>query len=160
MSENNTCICKLHLSKFYKIAHFTVTGGKELFSNFLVEGMSCFQAIIKREIRKFQVVQVQRRQRIVQKSVMHLPKLLFCESQPITFLTFSFLPPSSLLMLSSRLHNAAVELGTWEASLQTVWTNDSPRESVVLQHSLTDVGHWGQGVNHPSVDQSIQHRTL
>lgn len=32
-----------------------------------MEGMSCFQAVIKREIRKFQVVQVQRQQRIVQK---------------------------------------------------------------------------------------------
>ena len=32
-----------------------------------MEGMSCFQAVIKRENRKFQVVQVQRQQRIVQK---------------------------------------------------------------------------------------------
>ena len=77
-----------------------------------MEGMSCFQAVIKREIRKFQVVQVQRQQRIVQKKVMYLPKLLFCESQPITFLTFSLLQPSSLLMLSSRLHITAIELGT------------------------------------------------
>ena len=141
VSENNTCICKLHLSKFYKIAHFTITGRKGLFSNFLMEGMSCFQAVIKREIRKFQVVQVQRQQRIVQKKVMPLPKLLFCESQPITFLTFSLLQPSSLLMLSSGLHITAIELGTWEASVQSVWTKDSPLVSVVLQRSLTDVEH-------------------
>ena len=83
-----------------------------MFSNVLVEGMSCFQAVIKRELESFLLYKCNDGKELYKKKVMHLPKLLFCESQPITFLTFSLLLPSSLLMLSSRLHNAAVELGT------------------------------------------------
>ena len=82
-----------------------------MFSNVLVEGMSCFQAVIKRELESFLLYKCNDGKELYKKKVMHLPKLLFCESQPITFLT-SLLPPSLLLMLSSRLHNAAVELGT------------------------------------------------
>ena len=44
----------------------------------------------KREIRKFHVIVVQRRQRNAQKNVMHVrAKLLFCQFKPIAFLPFS-----------------------------------------------------------------------
>ena len=44
-----------------------------------------FTSSIKREIRKFHVLVVQRQERNVQKIVMHV-QLLFCRSKPIAFL--------------------------------------------------------------------------
>jgi len=56
---------------------------------------------IKREIRKFHVVVVQRQERNVQKKRDARAKLLFCQSKPIAFLPFSWTltTPSSLLEL-------------------------------------------------------------
>ena len=49
-----------------------------------------FPSSTKREIRHFLVVVAQRRLRNVQKSMTHVPKLLFCQSKPIiAFLLFS-----------------------------------------------------------------------
>ena len=54
----------------------------------------------KREIRHFHVVVVQRRQRNVQKSVMHVQSYCFANrSKPIAFFPFSLPSPSSLLKL-------------------------------------------------------------
>ena len=50
-----------------------------------------------REIRYFHFVVVQWPQRNVQKSVLHVQKLLFCWSKPFAFLPFSLTSPSSLL---------------------------------------------------------------
>ena len=50
----------------------------------------------KREIRHFHVLVVQRRQRNVQKSVMHVQS---CKSNDIAFLPFSLPLPSSMLKL-------------------------------------------------------------
>ena len=69
------------------------SSGKEKESRCLV-----FTSSTKRQIRHFHVVVVQRRQRSVLKSVMHL----FCQSKPIAFLPFSLPSPSSLLKLPVR----------------------------------------------------------
>ena len=57
----------------------------------------CSPSSTKREIRKFHVVVVQRRQRNVQKKRDARAKLLFCLSKPTSFLPFSL--PSSLRKL-------------------------------------------------------------
>ena len=57
-----------------------------------------FTSSTKREIRHFYVVVVQRLQRNVQKSVMHVQSCCFAKLlKPIAFLTFSLTSPSSLL---------------------------------------------------------------
>ena len=71
---------------------------KRLYQSSGKEKESCcllFTSSLKREIRHFHVVVVQRRQRNVQKSVIHM-KLLFCQSTPTAFF------PSSLLKLPSK----------------------------------------------------------
>ena len=55
-----------------------------------------FTSSIKREIRKFHVVIVQRRQKNVQKKRDARAKLLFYQSQAVAFLPFSLTSPSSL----------------------------------------------------------------
>ena len=59
------------------------------------------------QIRQFYVLAVlavvQRRQRNVQKNVMHVQNLLFCLSKPIAFLPFSLLSPSLLRKLPNIL---------------------------------------------------------
>ena len=60
-----------------------------------------FTSSTKREIRHFYVVVVQRLQRNVQKSVMHVQSCCFAKLlKPIVFLTFSLTSPSSLLKLA------------------------------------------------------------
>ena len=57
-----------------------------------------FTSSTKRKIRHFYVVVVQRQQRNVQKSVMHVQSCCFAKLlKPIAFLTFSLTSPSSLL---------------------------------------------------------------
>ena len=57
-----------------------------------------FTSSTKRDIRHFYVVVVQRLQRNVQKSVMHVQSCCFAKLlKPIAFLTFSLTSPSSLL---------------------------------------------------------------
>ena len=53
-----------------------------------------FTFSIKREIRHFHVVVVQKRERNVQKSVMHHAKLLFFLINPFVFMMFSLLSAS------------------------------------------------------------------
>ena len=72
------------------------SSGKENESRCLV-----FTSSTKREIRHFYVVVVQRLQRNVQKSVMHVQSCCFAKLlKPIAFLTFSLTSPSSLRKLA------------------------------------------------------------
>ena len=56
-----------------------------------------FTSSIKRQLRKFHVVVVQRRQRNIQKSVMHVQSCRFANE--LLFLALKFTSPSSLLKL-------------------------------------------------------------
>ena len=67
------------------------SSGKEKESSCLL-----FPSSTKCEIRHFHVVVVKRRQRNVQKSVMHVQS---CLSKPVAFLPFSLPSPSSLRKL-------------------------------------------------------------
>ena len=100
----NLCCFKLY--RFYSILFNPPKVGKFFWSWILkdcieVEEMKRKSSIVstsysKREIRHFDVVVVQRRQRNVQKSVMHVQS---CKSNDIAFLPFSLPLPSSMLKL-------------------------------------------------------------
>ena len=92
------------LSRLFKLVQFVKCwpiflelNSKRLYQSSGKKRSRClvFTSSTKRQIRYFHVVVVQRRQRSVLKSVMHL----FCKSKPITFLPFSLPSPSSLLKL-------------------------------------------------------------
>ena len=88
------------------LGEFLWMNSKGLFQSSGKEKENCcfvFPSSTKREIRHFHVVVVQRRQRNVQKKVMHVQSLLFCQSKPIAFLPFSLPSPSSLLEVLSIL---------------------------------------------------------
>ena len=63
----------------------------------------CSRSRTKREIRHFQFVVVQGRQRNLQISVLHVQSCCFAKSKPIAFLLFSLPSPSPLLKLPNRV---------------------------------------------------------
>ena len=93
-----------HLVYFVKYWQmFLELYSKGLYQSLGKEKESCcvvFSSSIKREIRNFHVVVVQRRQRNVQTSVMHVQSCCFADLN-LCFLPFSLPSPSSLLKLSN-----------------------------------------------------------
>ena len=61
-----------------------------------------FTSPAKREIRRFHVIVVQRRQRNVQKSVLHVQSSCFANQIQLLFLPFSLLSSSSSRLLNLR----------------------------------------------------------
>ena len=86
--NSSNVVLELNSNRLYQ------SSGKERESCCLV-----FPSSTRREIRHFHVVVVQRRQRNVQKSVMHVSSCCFANLNLLVFSPFSFLSPSSLLEL-------------------------------------------------------------
>ena len=76
-----------------------------------------FKSSTKHEIRHFHVKVVQRRQRNVQKSMMHVQSCCFVNLNLLIFLTFSLTSPSSLLKLPNlsfvTLYSSYLAPGGW-----------------------------------------------
>ena len=96
----------LHLVYFVKCWQmFLELNYKGLYQSSGKEKQSCclaFPSSTKREFRHFHVVVVQRRQRNVQKSVMHVQSCCFANLNLLLFLPSSLPSPSSLLKLPER----------------------------------------------------------